>query len=786
MWLFLSSLAGISSFYLFKYFPFAISLLLIAIIVFSLIRKRFILIALILISFFYAYSRDHPIAEPFRCDDALIKGYVVDMPAGTAIGFSAPVRIIDIDNCAVDIRGRQIKMFSSGSLEAGAEGVFLVDIKGRRRFFNPSSFRHDVQISASLKEVYSLKVKKDIMWYVQRSRAALISFFRKEFSQDVAGFLGAIVTGDRSGVSADMRKSFASSGLAHLLAVSGVHFGIFSFLVFSVFRFILKRLPYPVLNRMTLYITPSGLSALLSLPFMTFYLFLSGAGIPAIRSFIMINVFLFGMLLGKKGMWKNSVALAAFILLVISPDAVFDVSFLLSFTAVVSIGYALEWNNEKSNELFIPGMKELFRDRIWRWTTVTFIISVAAYVGTMPLVLYFFHSVSLVSPVTNMVISPVVCFLIIPGAVLGSFVYLLTGMFPLTSILQVLCHAVLQWIYGLGTIDFIRFPVPAFPVILSVIFYACLSLLIFLRKKRYGAVLSLLCLAIILVYPFIKGGDDFQVTFLDVGQAESAVIVLPDKKVVVIDTGKDGRQTAGYLDYLGIDKIDALVLSHSGNDHAGGVWYITGMKETEMLFDNGMIIYPGPVPSGITHRALKRGDIIEGDGYTIEILHPYKGFYTAYSSKASEENNESLVLKVKARGMSVLFTGDIESEAEDNMVHLGGYLKSDVLKVPHHGSKTSSTPGFLSAVNPSVAVISSGMFNPYGHPHAQTLARLKDVRTFNTARDGAVKIELSSPGGGAGDGGHRIELKTFEQYRFKTAHNFSEEVGNFYRMFQTW
>jgi competence protein ComEC len=741
------------------------------------------MVLVVLSSFLFAMSRQLPGIDPFECDDSVVRGRITEMPAETDFGYMQKMKVSGINNCGTVISGMEIMSFSKEAMMAGSDIIILADVKGRYRYRNPNSLINDIAITASVKDIHHLESNRNLTWFIQSERARVVSFLEDTFSKNSAAFLSAIVAGNKRDLSDEVRKGFASTGLSHLLAISGAHFGVFSFLIFSCFRSLIKRLPYKVLSRVTLYVTPSELSALFTLPFMVFYLFLSGAGIPAFRSFIMINIFLFGLLLGRKGTWKNAVAFAAFILLLISPDAIFDLSFILSFSAVVFIGFALQWKRENDDGILIPGLKESMSERLKRWVEVTFIISIAAYIGTLPFVLYFFHMISLVSPLTNMVIAPFVCFLIIPLAVLGSLSYLVTGFFPLANILHLLSENVLWLIGSMSDLRFIRMTLPAFPLICVVIFYFGFSLLMMLRRKVYGIGLSLLCVILMIAFPYLKKENGLEVTFLDVGQAESSVIVLPDGKIMVIDTGKNGKQTVGYLDYLGIDEIDVLVLSHAGRDHAGGFGYIRKMKEVNMLLDNGRIIYPPHLLSGIEHRPLQRGDVLEGKDYHIETLHPYDGFYSLYSSSASEDNNDSLVLRIDVEGRRFLFTGDIEREAEDNIVEVGGYLKSEVIKVAHHGSRTSSSREFIALTDPSIAVISAGMFNPYGHPHQEVMANLEDISAFSTSREGAIKISLKDSDKRKGK---NVEVKTFEGFRLKRPESLIDEVENMKKLFTTW
>ena len=274
------------------------------------------------------------------------------------------------------------------------------------------------------------------------------------------------------------------------------------------------------------------------------------------------------------------------------------------------------------------------------------------------------------------------------------------------------------------------------------------------------------------------------ITYLDVGQGDGAVIELPDKKVVVMDTGRSGREAAAFLKYLGMKSIDALVLSHADSDHAGGTDYLAARFKVKEMWDSGRIICPEGNSTGIVRRILERGDIIvasspqrEVKGYKVYVLHPYREFYAMNGDSDNGGNDSSLVLKIEGRNKSFLFTGDIEEEAQEDIIHLGKWLKSDVIKVPHHGGRTSAYKPFYDAASPEIAVISVGRDNAYGHPHQETLDMLEGAKIYRTDMNGAVKITEK-------DG--RLEVKTCRGYRFSKTKNLAGEIKNIQRLFEVW
>ncbi len=210
---------------------------------------------------------------------------------------------------------------------------------------------------------------------------------------------------------------------------------------------------------------------------------------------------------------------------------------------------------------------------------------------------------------------------------------------------------------------------------------------------------------------------------------------------------------------------------------SGGIEHILNKFNVKEIWDNGRIEYPREINIKSRHRIFERGDFIEQKLYQITVLHPYKEFYVLSSDEYDEENNSSLVFKIKGRNKSFLFTGDIEEEAEDDLSHLRRWLKSDVIKIPHHGSRTSASDSFLSDVSPSVAVISAGRDNPFGHPSQEVIGRLSDAEVFRTDIDGAVKITEAENG---------LNIKTYREYMFKKAGSIDEELKNLRKLFITW
>lgn len=636
--------------------------------------------------------------------------------------------------------------------------------------------------------------------FFEKTRLKLNNFLRKSFSDESSAFLLSIITGERSFITSDTRNAFNTTGLAHILSISGTHFGLLFIILFSCFRTIFLYLPYKLLSKLTLYVSPSQIAGIMTAPFLVFYLGISSLSIPTIRAFIMITFFLAGLLFGRKGFWLNTLMIAAFIIILIEPNAITDLSFQLSFTAVLCIGIVTErmrkedWQDDMTKALETPETKKrknLISDSIafiFKNLRHSLLISSAATAGTAPLVAYHFHYFSLVSPLTNLLITPLIGFLILPFTLLSSMIYLLFDTFPLISFIDKFTLIILSLIGNIARWNYADIKIPAFSLILIIAFYTGLILFLAVdhsktkqqKKNRLTSYVFPLSISILpfVIYAALKITDPkgLHITFLDVGQGDASVVELSDNRIIVIDTGKSGYQVGEYLRYRGVRNIDVLAISHMQSDHSGGIEYLLNNFKVGEIWGSGFEGSLKMPEQTFKFRKLQRGDIIKGNGYRINVFHPYDEFYTI--KPKGEENNYSLVLSIAGNQSTYLFSGDIESEAQEDLSNLKQHLKSTVLKVPHHGSKSSGHETFYNLVSPKIAVISAGRRNPHGHPHEETLLMLKSSHVLRTDIDGAIGLKEMPDGS--------IRIKTCREFRFKEAQNVYDEILNIKRLFQVW
>lgn len=777
MLFFILFLAGIVLFYVFLCFPFTAGMACILSAARLISRGRVLLVIPFMLGGSYAWFRYSPPLDAFVVSsDIRIHCVAKDSPHNLSSGkLMNEVTIesafdADKGNPLTFLNNREMSIISDNGVKRGLRYGLTVRPAGDKERRNPGSVRNDA-LYAYLQEVNSAEPFKEnalITWFKDR-RDMLTQYLSASFQGDSAALLASITTGERSTMSEELKDAFTTTGLVHLLSISGTHFGLFSMFIFALFRILIRYLPHRILQRLTVYLTPSQVAALASLPFMLMYLFISGSSIPALRSFIMINVFLLGLLIGRKGFWLNSLLFAAFLICVWEPSALLTISFQLSFLAVFFIGYAFGEREEKPGKRGVPA-------RVTGYLKSSLILTLAASLGTAPLVAYYFHYFSVISPLANLVITPFIGFVLVSLSLIAAFSYIFTGYYPFQSLVALSTEISIEGVKLFASVPFADIRIPAFPPVVIILFYAGILAYILSGRKRYVLALPLVSLVICSAF-LMKGKDDISITYLDVGQGDSAVVETQGGRIMVIDTGRTGREVDAYLRYLGQRNIDVLMVTHADDDHAAGVPSVMKKFVVKEVWDNGLLIYPNDFLRKVTHRSLERGDTARAYGLDIQILHPYEGFFTFADDEAATENNDSLVVKITGRNKSFLFTADVAEEAEEDLVHLGKWLKSDVLKVSHHGSRTSSSEDFLRVAAPEIGVISVGRDNSYGHPHSETLERLQGIRVYRTDRDGAVKV-TETPGG--------LAVKTYRDFPLERTRSLGGELRNIKRLFMRW
>jgi len=557
-----------------------------------------------------------------------------------------------------------------------------------------------------------------------------------------AGVLKGLILGERGEVPRWLRDAFARSGTAHILAVSGLHTGFIAAFLFFLFGFI------GVPRRVTV-----GLTVAL----LVFYAFLVDLRPPVVRAVVLASLILMGTLLERDADLLNGLGAAALVLLAFRPWDLLDVSFQLSFAAVTGI------------VLFYRPLYVLFskvlKGEFSRKVAALMAVSICAQVCTAPIVAYHFGRLSLIGPLTNLLAAPMAGWIVALG-LLAAISYPLWpalasawngANYLLTSGLM----ALVKWA---SQIPFASVSLPHPPPVL-LLGYAGVLLSLSPDTKwrpnfRKMAFFSGLVFLNFWIWWQALGPGELEVAFLDVGQGDAVFLSFPNRRTMLVDGGpRSSRYDAGervllpFLRHRGVGRVDAVVATHPDNDHIGGLLSVLENVPVGYLIEGGAQggswtyrrLEELAREKGIPRIEVEAGDSLVGlGGVGILVLGPPKAFVRG-GDAIFGANNASVVLKVTYGEFSLLLTGDAELREESYLLRWGERIRAKVLKLGHHGASSSSSPHFLEAVHPEVAVISVGAYNPFGHPSPEVLDRLRAVgsRVLRTDRMGAVLFRVS-------------------------------------------
>lgn len=576
--------------------------------------------------------------------------------------------------------------------------------------------------------------------YLQRTfLIPLRDFLRAKIETNIPDPAGAVVKalilGERQDVDRGILKQFQKTGIVHVLAVSGLHVGFILMLFLLLFG--LAGLSYKK-------------RTLASLLFLFVFIALIDFKAPVLRAGIMAALYFAGQFMERKTNALNIIGVAGLLILIFAPQQLLQPGFQFSFAAAGSILYAYP----KFRSLPLFKTKQPF---INKWVMQPFLVSLSAVLGTVPLTWWYYGSLQTGAILVNVLLIP-----LIGGFVVLSFIFTLvvgTGLgigAGLGWILYYYFEGVLTLNALFSRLPFIRVNVPR-PSILSILLLLALLLLLFNLKKK--TVFPALLLLAALFYLNSGPPDRLRITFVNVGQGDGAIIQFPNGTVMVVDGGDrkysmdcGTRYLIPLLHYYGIKRINYLVSTHPHSDHFGGLISILKTFPTDTTIVSR---YPGK--SKLYGMFLKeaqrkrvplaykqRGDrIFTGNDSRVYVLHPYGKYLRAKTFSGNEVNNSSLVLKICYGNCSFLLTGDLEQNGETNLLNYKSFLKADLLKVGHHGSKTSTSEIFLNLIKPHFSVVSVGRHNKFFHPSRKTMQRLRrfGARPLRTDHFGALVFE---------------------------------------------
>ncbi len=756
----LSLIAGIICTNLTHSYLFAfLSCAILAMIAFVLLKDRdnskFIIVGIALfyiigaVYYLYSYNRNLAKYEEFVGKNVVIKGYVDSTPEirDSTIRYIIKTEEIwpkeDLGQ-KKKVRGKvllsmqksnDIQLFEYGREIKVSGKINIPKGKTNPRGFDYRKYLNHSGVSATIFVVdrnihLQDSVKGNIFVKAGLSiRERIVNVINQSLPPQQAGLLNGMLIGYREGLTDEVEDVFSRSGLTHLMAVSGANVAFI--MLPLIFAFKKLRLRQDVYN-------------IIIIGILVMFTFITGFEPSVLRAVIMAIVILVGQILKRETEIFTSIAFAAILLLLCNPGSLFNIGFQLSFAATISL------------VLFYPNLKNMLNfSFLPEFITDVLGSTLAAQIGVLPVTVFYFNKISLVSILSNLIVAPVVEFI----TIMGSLMALLGQIHIIFSVLIGYCNNALLSFVLFVTKTTAELPYSVItvstPSIALVIVYYIVILFLFWYKPKYkvklnykyctlAGVVSIMLIVLNILWP--KG---MEVVFLDVGQGDGAFIRTFSGKTVLIDGGPEsaGENTVVpfLLDY-GTTKIDLVVVTHGHDDHYKGLLSVLENFKVGSLIIPDVDIDEGLLDTveiankrKISVEKCEKGDVITLDNRTyIEVLHPKEGSYI----DESNINNNSLVLKLNFKDVSILFTGDIEKEAERLLYEDKANLEADVLKVAHHGSSTSSTEAFLDTVNPDVAVISVGK-NNFGHPSKEVLDRMdiRNIYVLRTDISGAIILK---------------------------------------------
>ena len=525
-------------------------------------------------------------------------------------------------------------------------------------------------------------------------------------------YIYAFVLGSTSYIDNDVLSTYRENGISHLFALSGLHVSIFSaFLIF-----ILKKLKVPELTRYILVFI-----------FLLLFSFITNFSPSILRATLLFFFLGINKVFYLNIRTINILYLVYILLTLINPFIIYNVSFILSFTAAFYL--ILSNDLTKSNNYFIGLLK----------------ISLISTLGTLPISIYYFGSINLIGFILNLIFVPYVSFIVFPFTLIT---FIVPKLYFILNILTSILESISMFTNKLKLI--VYFPKVS---IYFIIVYSILFILFIKTKKKKHIIFLIIITIFIKIKPYLN--SDILVYYIDVGQGDSILLSSPNRKEnILIDTGgkisyekekwKERKNKSisdsiiTFLRKLGINKLDYLIVTHGDYDHMGeAINLVNNFKVEKVIFNCGEF-------NDLEKKLIKVLNKKKIEYYSCikELSINNNKVYFLNTKEYENENDNSSVIYTKLNGYKFIFMGDAGVEKEKDILDKYNLSNIDVLKVGHHGSKTSTSKKFIDEIKPKYSIISVGKNNRYGHPNKKVLDTLNDSKIYRTDQDGSIMFKI--------------------------------------------
>jgi len=585
------------------------------------------------------------------------------------------------------------KILVIGSLKVPSNNTIPNQFNYKKYLYN-----NDIFYTVTAEKITKVSNNTNIIYYIKQKISNRIDSVVKSNE-----YLKIFLLGDTSSLDEDILESYRENGVSHLFSISGMHISLFT----SVLLYFLRKISYNNYYNYGVIIA-----------FLIFYSLIVGSSASVIRSLTMYILFSINKLFNLKIKKLDIMCMVLIILLIIKPYYIYNISFqysyLISFSLVL---YSTKISNIKNKLL------------------TTLYTSIISFFISFPICIYNFYQVNFFSIILNIFLIPLVSIIIFPLSLISFII-------PKVSyILSIFIH-ILEFIstiiskYNIGIINFSK------PNIILIIIYY-ISILLFLYNKKY----IFIFIIIICHKLYIYIDPTIETIMLDIGQGDSIFIKFPyNKGNVLIDTG--GlinsnykvviNKTIPYLKSKGILKLDYIILTHGDYDHMGeAINLVENFKVEKVIFNCGPyndlekeLIKVLEKKKIKYHSCIKKLNIDKNRLYFLQ------------TKEYDNENDNSNVIYTELDGYKFMFMGDASTTTEKEIMSKYNLPDIDVLKVGHHGSRTSSSKGFINEISPKYSIISVGKNNRYGHPNKEVLDNLKSSKIYRTDKDGSIKFKI--------------------------------------------